>query len=447
MRVLITGFPHCGTTILRKILGHVDTMSECLDEMTIPPPTSTDNTVYKYPFYDPVFEQKEYSDWYIILVIRDPRYVFTSIEDRMRKNTYSSEFRDAHTPVVFERVCVSFIRHATHPSHIHTIRYEDFFPSSFQRIRALLDDIGLPYPDTIFQTETYSTPSHRKPHANEMNHAMLRAAQINKPFVYADESRAVNLSESTRLFIDESQIIQSVYPVTYTPPRILIGTPCFGASCSSNYTSSLLKTLTILRANNIECHVEFCNNQLTLRARNFITKTFLDGEYTHLFWIDADIHFNPDDVVRLVRYNRDIICGLYPNKGYMDKESTSPLHKKLQYAVQYLPNQPNAPFVRDAIIEVRYCATGFMCIRRDVFTNLFPHVDSYTDQQRGRIYNFWACAIVDDQYLTEDYNFCHMAATYLGTRVWADCSIALRHEGWHSYEGNPLKTFERVTTA
>ena len=35
---------------------------------------------------------------------------------------------------------------------------------------------------------------------------------------------------------------------------------------------------------------------------------------THLLFIDADIGFQPENIERLIRADKDIACGIYPRK-------------------------------------------------------------------------------------------------------------------------------------
>ncbi len=62
---------------------------------------------------------------------------------------------------------------------------------------------------------------------------------------------------------------------------------------------------------NFSCAI---NDSLVTRARNYLTYQFLHSPATHLMWIDADIGFDPLDIVKMVRADKDIVCGIYPKK-------------------------------------------------------------------------------------------------------------------------------------
>jgi hypothetical protein len=56
------------------------------------------------------------------------------------------------------------------------------------------------------------------------------------------------------------------------------------------------------------------NESLITRARNGMAYDFMQSDATHLMFIDADITFDPKDIVRMIDADKDIICGLYPKK-------------------------------------------------------------------------------------------------------------------------------------
>ena len=98
-------------------------------------------------------------------------------------------------------------------------------------------------------------------------------------------------------------------------PIIFIATPMYGGMATGSYTSSLMQTPITLSQNGIGLYyAHMMNESLVTRARNALTYDFLNSPATHLMWIDADIGFNPMDIVSMVQANKDIICGLYPKK-------------------------------------------------------------------------------------------------------------------------------------
>lgn len=61
------------------------------------------------------------------------------------------------------------------------------------------------------------------------------------------------------------------------------------------------------------------NESLITRARNYCCDEFMRSDFQHLMFIDADIGFNPHDVIALMAMQAsdpkyDIICGPYPKK-------------------------------------------------------------------------------------------------------------------------------------
>ena len=57
---------------------------------------------------------------------------------------------------------------------------------------------------------------------------------------------------------------------------------------------------------------------LVSRARNTIVTKFLDDEDfggTSIIFLDADIGFSHKNFERLLDYNKDLVCGVYPTKG------------------------------------------------------------------------------------------------------------------------------------
>ena len=99
-------------------------------------------------------------------------------------------------------------------------------------------------------------------------------------------------------------------------PVLYILTPVYNSMCTIHYMSSLINTLDYLKQQNISVHVEFCSNDsLITRARNnLIAKAMTNPEMTHVLFIDSDIIWSPNDIVTLIRNDKDVIGGIYPKK-------------------------------------------------------------------------------------------------------------------------------------
>src|SRR6202043_2207856 len=99
--------------------------------------------------------------------------------------------------------------------------------------------------------------------------------------------------------------------------NLVVATPCFGGQLSVLYAASLFKLQTLLRAyRDINLKLIFKDGDaLITRARASLLSQFLDDpSATHLLFIDADIGFEPDQVVRLIECGADMCAAVYPIK-------------------------------------------------------------------------------------------------------------------------------------
>ena len=90
----------------------------------------------------------------------------------------------------------------------------------------------------------------------------------------------------------------------------------YGGMCSGFYVQSLLPLEKLLAEHGIRCSFSFMfNESLIQRARNALASVFMKNDiFTHLMFIDADIKFNPNDIIHMVKFDKDVICGIYPKK-------------------------------------------------------------------------------------------------------------------------------------
>jgi hypothetical protein len=212
------------------------------------------------------------------------------------------------------------------------------------------------------------------------------------------------------------------------------------------------------------------NESLVTRARNTITSFFMENpDATHLFFVDADIEFNPEDVLRMIGYDKDVIVGAYPKKalnwdsilsaGRGDLEIT-PAEIE-QYSSNYVVNFDLARDeegkklprvqIKDNLIKLTDAGTGFMCIKREVIQKLFdahPELKYKNDINVDNKFEPFMYALFDTmidpdskRYLSEDYAFCRLWQA-LGGDVWLDPRTNLNHVGHYTFRGNIRKLFK-----
>ena len=262
-------------------------------------------------------------------------------------------------------------------------------------------------------------------------------------------------------------------------PCLYILTPCYGGLCYTSYTKSIMSTVELLKQYGIEVHVEFCNSDsLVSRARNnLIAKAMNNLETTHILFIDADITWNPEDIIKLLISNKDVCGGAYPLKKYnwdrilkspsgerdlnvlskwMDKKENSIFkditdeksflqHKLLSYNLNYVSNKIE---IKDNMTEVRHIATGFMMIKRNVIERMmkaFPYTKYVDDigflngHEDDFAYALFDCGVENDHYLSEDWMFCERWRK-LGGSIYVDVTVNLIHTGTENYNGCYLST-------
>jgi len=246
--------------------------------------------------------------------------------------------------------------------------------------------------------------------------------------------------------------------------NILICTPCYGGQLFNSYFHSIIETMNFLSAINIKFGLKtIANESLITRARNTCVSYFLSHpEYTHLMFIDADISFPYDAILKLLRADKDITSGIYPKKTYrfdrlpqlFKMEPNTWLQdteaKLLDYVVNFY--DPKAQIINNCI-RVKDAPTGFMLIKRQVFDDMkkaYPDLkynnDLALDESQHHPDSFWLFfdCIKDPQdgrYLSEDYAFCRLAQK-IEKECWVDVTIALSHTGMHKYKGNLLSIFD-----
>lgn len=238
--------------------------------------------------------------------------------------------------------------------------------------------------------------------------------------------------------------------------HIFIASPMYGGQCFGYYTQSVLVLQKTLNSANIDTTFSFMfNESLITRARNALTHAFLNTECTHLLFIDADIRFNPADVIPMIEADKEIICGIYPKKeinyGSLSKaiENKVPQDNLKYYTGAFVVNlvdyKGEVVVPINEPVEIWNGGTGFMLIKREAFEKLKDHCPTYTNdvqdlggtvKAQAPIVEYFATSIEPEtnRLLSEDYHFCRVARNN-GIKIWAAPWVRLAHIGTYTFEG------------
>jgi hypothetical protein len=246
---------------------------------------------------------------------------------------------------------------------------------------------------------------------------------------------------------------------------LFVATPMYGGMCAGMYTKSCADLSAICTQYGIPIQFYFLfNESLITRARNYCCDEFMRSSSQHMMFIDADIGFNPQDVIAMMalqanepeKYN--IIGGPYPKKCIS--------WEKIKLAVDkgMADEDPNAleKFVGDYVFnpkgnqqsiqisepcEVLEIGTGFMMIEKKAmqkFADTYPqylykpdHVRTEHFDGSREIMMYFQAEVdpVSKRYLSEDYWFCQKAQA-ADISTWFCPWMKLQHVGSYIFGGS-----------
>lgn len=231
--------------------------------------------------------------------------------------------------------------------------------------------------------------------------------------------------------------------------HLVVATPCFGGQVTGQYAVSLCKLATALREHRgIELNIAMVHGDalITCARANLVTRFLDTPTATHLLFIDADIGFEPEPVLRLIACDADMAAAVYSIKRIdwnrmrqafradVPKPETASLHYVVEFA------DPNHIERKGDFVRVKYAGTGFLMIRRRALEQMCAHYSTLqyrTDHRYDRSlagspnrYALFDCMIDPETgtYLSEDYAFCKRW-TDLGGEIWANVRSRLTHVG------------------
>lgn len=199
--------------------------------------------------------------------------------------------------------------------------------------------------------------------------------------------------------------------------KVLLATTAYD-NPDASYTAAIQASRAVLADNGIatayallsgNCHVD--------DARNSILGHFLASDCTDLVFLDADVSWTPEQLVRLCRHDGidvGVVAGIYPKRA---QGITDMPVRMLDDVLEPGP---------DGLMEVEGLPTGFMRIKRYVIEDLANNAQTHRN-------GLDVVPIVFERTYAEgmgrvggDINFC-LKARDAGFTLFADCDLHLGH--------------------
>ena len=225
-------------------------------------------------------------------------------------------------------------------------------------------------------------------------------------------------------------------------PKVYVATPCYDMMRVET-TVSLLDTFSALGGSGIECRFKSVKSSLVTHGRNLLTCGFMNSGFDYMLFVDADVEFRPEAVMRMLVPKKDIICTPYRVK-----------EEKVKYAVKF----KDPDFVKIEpfdLVEIEEGPAGLMLIHRRVFERLMDkhpelkiNFNAFTRKKMNEeigavedaidryMYNFWDTTFHLDtgEWKGEDLSFCALARE-AGFRIYANLDSETTHHGSWGWKG------------
>lgn len=184
-------------------------------------------------------------------------------------------------------------------------------------------------------------------------------------------------------------------------PRVMLGVPSMD-SVKAKFATSWA-ALCAFSARYCDLVIVNEENSVIHQGRNRLVRAAQEHAVGYLLFLDADMVFPPDALMRLLSHNKDMTCAFYNRRC-------------APYTTVGALVDPKADLTRPGLVEASMAGCGLMLIRMDVFA------------RTSAPWFFWSSNPADakpdnlDGETGEDVNFI-IKARAAGFKLWADLDL------------------------
>lgn len=187
--------------------------------------------------------------------------------------------------------------------------------------------------------------------------------------------------------------------------KILIAIPTTG-QVEIDYVNSILRL-----SRTVNADIQHSSGSLVYAARNDFVKTAIDGNYTHLLFIDSDMVFNADALNVLLYHDKDVISGSIFSRV---KPYLPCFYNKLRLGEPGEIEVERVKHLQNGLQEVEGVGTAFLLIKVKVFEDIIQKYNAYPFLPIN------GCG--------EDLSFC-LKARGCGYKIFVDNDLTIGHIG------------------
>ena len=216
-----------------------------------------------------------------------------------------------------------------------------------------------------------------------------------------------------------------------TGRKLMIAIPAYDGKLNISAAFQLPQLALVAQKHGFQIHLAHLSGcSIITRARNSLVNQFLESDCTEMLFVDADINFTQQDVLRIMALgsDKDILAGAYPRRA----------KDQMFFADLYYNEHGGIELTEEGLLRVNRIGTGFMFIRRHVLESLkeaHPEWKYWVDVEKKHHYSFFDFAVTEEGYMGEDYLFCDRARA-LGFTVYVDPEVNLGHFGSTEFTGH-----------
>ncbi len=198
--------------------------------------------------------------------------------------------------------------------------------------------------------------------------------------------------------------------------KVLLATTAYDNPDASNSYSMAQSREALHKAGILTAHTILSGYCHVDDARNIVVRLFLSSDATDLVFLDADVSWEPESLVKLCQFDCDLVGGVYPYRRDTGREGLP---------MRSLPGHLEA---KDGLVEVEGLPTGFMRMRRGMLEKMAAASESFIHSDGQKVPLLFYRDLLDGGRRGGDIGFC-MRWREMGGQVFAAADLRLGHMG------------------